>query len=274
MSQFPEITSNLSTANFRASILTLASQIASGGSSGGNVTITGSLPSGTNSIGSVNPDSTGSGSVTASTPLVVTTTNFGTLAFQSNAVATGNVTIEASVDGTTYTATTYTALTSGNTSSTFSAATATIGQIDVSGFKNIRFRSNTITAGSVGITYNLSKNVSNVMLDNPLPQGTNTIGNVTIAPNIGGLTQATGTLTAATSASVLSAGVATKYLAIQNNSSSVMYVNFNSAATTGSFQIVAGATYIFETDYLVNTSVNLYSVTGTSAGATYVIVYA
>jgi hypothetical protein len=138
------------------------------------------LNTGTNFIGSVNPDSTGTGSVTSSTPLVVTVTNFGTLAFQSNAVATGNVTIEASVDGTTYTATTYTALTSGNTSSTFNAATATIGQIDVSGFKNIRFRSNTITAGSVGITYNLSKNVSNVMLDNPLPAGTNTIGAVTV----------------------------------------------------------------------------------------------
>ena len=139
------------------------------------------LPAGTNFIGSVNPDSTGTGSVTSSTPLVVTVTNFGTLAFQSNAVATGNVTIEASVDGTTYTATTYTALTSGNTSSTFNAATATIGQIDLSGFKNIRFRSNTITSGTVGITYNLSKNVSNVMLDNPLPTGTNTIGAVNIA---------------------------------------------------------------------------------------------
>ena len=139
---------------------------------------TAATPAGTNFIGSVNPDSTGSGSVTTTVPYVVTTTNSGTLAFQSDAIATGNVTIEASVDGTTYTATTYAALTSGNTSSSFNAATATIGQIDTSGFKNIRFRSNTIV-GTVGITYNLSKNVSNVMLDNPLPAGSNVIGQVT-----------------------------------------------------------------------------------------------
>jgi hypothetical protein len=139
---------------------------------------TAATPAGTNFIGSVNPDSTGSGSVTTSVPFVVTVTNSGTLAFQSDAAATGNVTIEASVDGTNYTATTYTALTTGNTSSSFNAATATIGQIDTSGFKNIRFKSNTIV-GTVGITYNLSKNVSNVMLDNPLPAGSNVIGQVT-----------------------------------------------------------------------------------------------
>jgi hypothetical protein len=127
---------------------------------------------------SVNKDTSGSGSVTTSTPLVITTTNFGTLAFQSNAVATGTVTIEGSVDGTNYTATTYVALASGNTSSSFNAATATIGQIDTSGLRNIRFRSNTIV-GTVGITYNLSANVSTFMLDNPLPAGTNVIGAVT-----------------------------------------------------------------------------------------------
>ena len=127
---------------------------------------------------SVNKDTTGSGSVTTSVPFVVTTTNFGTLAFQSNTAATGTITIEASVDGTNYTATTYVALTTGNTSTSFNAAIATIGQIDTSGFKNIRFRSNTIV-GTVGITYNLSKNVSNVMLDNPLPAGSNVIGQVT-----------------------------------------------------------------------------------------------
>jgi len=127
---------------------------------------------------SVNKDASGSGSVTTATPLVITTTNYSTLAFQSNAVATGTVTIEASVDDTNYTATTYAALTTGNTSSSFNAATATIGQIDTSGFRNIRFRSNTIV-GTVGITYNLSANVSTVMLDNPLPTGSNVIGAVT-----------------------------------------------------------------------------------------------
>jgi len=138
------------------------------------------LNAGTNNIGNVNPDATGSGSVTTSAPLVVTTTNNGTLAFQSNNAATGTITIEGTVDGTTWTATTYVALASGNSSSSFNAATATIGQINTSALQAVRFRSNTIV-GTVGITYNLSRNVSNIMLDNQLPAGTNTIGAVNIA---------------------------------------------------------------------------------------------
>ena len=268
MSQFPEITSNLSTANFRASILTLASQIASGGSSGGNVTITGSLPSGTNSIGSVNPDSTGSGSVTATTPHVVTTTNFGTLAFQSNAVATGNVTIEASVDGTIYTATTYAALTTGNTSSTFSAATATIGQIDVSGFKNIRFRSNTITSGTVGITYNLSKNVSNVMLDNPLPAGTNVIGATYSTPNVASGTFGSAAVT--TSGTITGLGATTrKYLQIQNiGTANPLYITTDGTTATATNGFVLqpnGGSVTWEGSFVPNGAITGFSTTTTCA---------
>jgi hypothetical protein len=108
----------------------------------------------------------------------------------------------------------------------------------------------------------------------PLPAGTNALGSVTPTPQAGGLTLTTGNLTAATSTAALAAGSVTKYLAIQNNSAATLFVNFGAAASTGSFQIPAGATYIFETEYLVNTSVNLYSVAGTSSGATYVILSA
>ena len=128
--------------------------------------------------------------------------------------------------------------------------------------------------GSVTITGSLpagSNVIGGVGIDQTTPGTTN---NVTTSPNLGGLTLATGNLTAATSAVALAAATATKYLAIQNNSPAVIYCNFNAAATTASMQIAAGATYIFETDFLVNTSVNLYSVAGTSAGSTYVIAYA
>lgn len=157
--------------------------------SGGTVT----LGAGTANIGNVNPDTTGSGSVTTSTPLVITTTNNGTLGFQSNNAATGTITIEGTVDGTTWTATTYVALTTGNSSSSFNAATPTIGQINTSALQAIRFRSNTIT-GTCGITYNLSRNVSNVMIDNALPSGSNLIGSVSIS-TVSGL--GTSTLTPA-----------------------------------------------------------------------------
>jgi len=65
MSQFPELSSNLSTANWRASVLTFLKSIASGGGggSGGNVTITGSLPAGTNTIGGVTLPTSSSSSI-------------------------------------------------------------------------------------------------------------------------------------------------------------------------------------------------------------------
>lgn len=253
MSQFPEISSNLSTANYRVSELTLLQSIANntGGSGSSVVTNTGTFavqntaatPAGTNSIGSVNPDATGSGSVTTSTPLVVATTNFGTLAFQSNAVATGTVTIEASVDGTTWTATTYAALTTGNTSSSFNAASATIGQIDCSGMRSIRFRSNTIV-GTVGITYNLSNNVSNIMLDNPLPQGTNVIGGVTL---VKAATATRSNFTAATDTSIAAASTTRPTLSIYNVGPAILYIGQGSTAVTAanfSYLLNAGDTYI------------------------------
>jgi len=163
---------------------------------GGTVT----LGAGTANIGNVNSDTSGSGSVTTSTPFVVTTTNFGTLGFQSNGAGTGTVTIEGTVDGTTWTATTYVSLTTGGSSSNFNAAVATVGQINTSALQAIRFRSNTIT-GTVGITYNLSRNVSNIMLDNALPSGTNVIGKVGIdslnnGVTIGNTVTVSGSLTA------------------------------------------------------------------------------
>ena len=148
------------------------------------------------------------------------------------------MTIEASVDGTTYTATTYAALATGNTSSSFNAATATIGQIDTSGFKNIRFRSNTIV-GTVGITYNLSRNVSNVMLDNPLPAGSNVIGGVTLpaasAPVYGQQTS-TGTATALP-ANTLTSGIVLTNIGTTN----AIWVGGSGLTTSNGYSLAAGA---------------------------------
>lgn len=150
---------------------------------GGSLT----LGAGTATIGKINSDVSGSGTVTPSVPLAVNTLNFGTLTFQSNNAATGTITIEGTVDGTTWTATTYSGLTSGNYSSNFNAGSATCGQINTSGLQQIRFRSNTIS-GTATISYTLSRTVSNVMLDNALPSGTNVIGKVGIDSNANGVT--------------------------------------------------------------------------------------
>jgi hypothetical protein len=218
--------------------------ISSGSSGGGNVAITSpvdgsgnvkvdlqtALPAGTNTIGNVNPDSTGSGSVTPSTPFAIATTNFGTLAFQSNNAATGTITIEGSVDGTNYTATTYVALTSGASSSNFNAGTATIGQIDVAGLAYIRFRSNTIT-GTCGITYNLSRNVSNVMLDNSLPAGSNVIGGVTLPVSS---TASVTTFTSTSSAQILAANSSRKGIVLYNQGAGNVFVLLGTGTASAS----------------------------------------
>jgi hypothetical protein len=117
-------------------------------------------------------------SVNSSTPFTVDTLGKGTLAFQTSGTWTGTVIIEASQDGINWLPTTYVAQASGNTSSTFTANTA--GQINCVGLPYIRFRSNTISSGQVDIRTTASRLVSNVMLDNPLPAGSNTIGTVNL----------------------------------------------------------------------------------------------
>jgi hypothetical protein len=146
-----------------------------------------SLASGTNAIGTVNPDiSPATGSLSSgSNTYTVTTTNYSTLTFQavkSGTISSGTVTIYGSVDGTTFSVlTTYVALTTGGSSTTFSATNAiTAGQINTSGLKAVQFSggSTIVGGGSLAFTVNQSATVSNVMLDNALPVGSNTIGNV------------------------------------------------------------------------------------------------
>ena len=118
------------------------------------------------------------GSVTPSTPLVINTEEKGTLGFEASGVWSGSVIVEGSIDGITYRPTTFVALTSGGISNNFSAPTA--GQINTVAFDFIRFRSSTIASGSVNILATTSRLVSNVMLDNSLPAGSNTIGKVDV----------------------------------------------------------------------------------------------
>jgi hypothetical protein len=159
-----------------------------------------SLASGTNAIGTVNPDiSPATGSLSSgSNTYTVTTTNYSTLTFQavkSGTISSGTVTIYGSVDGTTFSVlTTYVSLTTGGSSTTFSATNAiTAGQINTSGLKSVQFSggSTIVGGGSLAFTVNQSASVSNVMLDNALPVGSNTIG--TVGLNAG--TNAIGSIT-------------------------------------------------------------------------------
>ena len=247
-----------------------------GGGGGGNVTIVnpvdGSgnvlvdlntpLPTGTNSIGNVNPDTSGNGSVTASTPLTITTFNNSTLSFSANGGATGTITIEGTVDGTNWLATSYVSLTSGGVSSGFNAATQTIGQLNTTGLFAVRFRSNTIV-GTVPIYYIRSRNVYNVALDHPLPAGANVIGATYSTPNVAagtllnqgstGFTTTGGTLAAATR----------KYLLIQNTgTTNPLYVTTDGttpSATNGFTLAINGGGIVFDGSFVPNGAIVLAS---------------
>jgi hypothetical protein len=247
-----------------------------GGGGGGNVTIVNpvdgsgnvqvdlitSLPTGTNSIGNVNPDTSGNGSVTASTPLAITTVNNSTLGFSANGGATGTVTIEGTVDGTNWLATSYVALASGGVSSSFNAATQTIGQINTSGLLAVRFRSNTIV-GTVPIYYITSRNVSNVMLDNPLPAGANVIGATYSTPNVAaGTLLNQGSTGFATTGGTLAAATR-KYLLIQNTgTTNPLYVTTDGttpSATNGFTLATNGGGIVFDGSFVPNGAIVLAS---------------
>jgi len=257
MSQFPEIASNLSTANFRASVLTALQTIYSNAGSEQAPVVSGAI-TGTSSAGS--------------TAYVVNTADISTLAFSTvpSAVSgiTGTITIYASVDGVNYLQTSYVAMATGGTSSTFNAQTKTIGQINTVGLAYIAFQANAVTGGSVAITTVGTTSVSNVMLDNPIPAGTNVIGGVSVQDASGTLVMANGTANL-TSAAVTSFS-ATKSLSIQNTSTYILYISTVSpASAVNSIVLSSGAIYRFP---YVPTN-QLYCL-GTNAATTYNLWYA
>jgi hypothetical protein len=211
-------------------------------------------------VGSI---STGSGT------LVVNTADISTLAFSTTAASSGTIGISASVDGTNYIATSYTALASGGTSANFNASTATIGQINTVGLSYVKFTATSLV-GSTTITTVGANGVSNVMLDNPLPTGSNVIGVVGTQAANGAVTFSGGTATSATGVSL---GVSpTKSLTIQNTStgSAILYVSTTSGTLTNvnSINIAAGVGYQFP--FIPSGTIYI----GASASCTYSFWYA
>lgn len=235
-------------------------------------TTIGSIPTGTNSIGSVNPNSTSASQAisTASGSITINVGSYSSISFSTATTASaGSISVQASVDGTNFFNTSYVPLTTGNSAYTFSAATATIGQISVTGFAAIRFVASS-NNGTVTFTYIQSFGVSNVQLDNPLPSGTNVIGVVSTQGASGSITM-TNSSVGTSSATLLAAQSASKTLTIQNTSASnTLYVSTTSPATaTNGISIGAGVGYQFP--YIPTNA--LYCL-GSAASTTYTIWYA
>lgn len=122
------------------------------------------------------PDVLSSGTITTSSNIVLSTVGLNAFAFQVTGTWVGTIVVEGTVDGTTYIPTTYVALASGNTSASFTANT--IGQGNCAGLISVRLRGATLASGSAVISFRGTVGLSTIMLDNPLPAGSNTIGAV------------------------------------------------------------------------------------------------
>ena len=183
-------------------------------------------------------NTSGSGSVTPGQPAVFSCNGLGTVAFKVTGTWVGNIVVEVSLDGTNYDSTSYVSLATGGTSNSFSANTS--GQINVAGFNYVRLRSSTISSGSASVVFSGSALISNVMLDNPLPAGSNNIGNIN---NItGAVTLPTGAATETTLGQV-NTKLPTSLVnsALSTNISSFSFVSSTSNIT--STQLAAGAIF-------------------------------
>ena len=177
------------------------------------------------------------------TAYVVNTTDISTLSFSSvpstsPAPTSGSqITIYGSVDGVKYLQTSYVPLTSGSTASVFAATSQTIGQINTVGLAYIAFAITTaISAGSVVITTVGANGVSNVMLDNPLPTGSNAIGYLS-SPS--GFTAGQQAITA--SAAALPSASLTTGVVFTNGSSAIVYIGGSGVTSSTGYALAVGA---------------------------------
>jgi hypothetical protein len=138
--------------------------------------------------GTLNPDTSFTGAISSNGGTVeINTTSMNSVSFQAvltqGTAPTFTIIPEVSVDGSTWVQTTYISVTSGGIGSSASAVPI-YGQSNCTGFAKFRLRATSWTGGTgtptITVTINASRGVSNVMLDNAVPAGSNTIGSVQI----------------------------------------------------------------------------------------------
>jgi len=124
----------------------------------------------------LNVDTASSGTITGTSSVQIATTNYGGVAFTVAGTWTGAITVELSQDNSTWYTTSYVALASGNTASSFTANTS--GQVNVVGYAYFRLKGATVSSGTAIINLVASNKVGTVNMDHPLPAGSNNIGNI------------------------------------------------------------------------------------------------
>jgi hypothetical protein len=178
---------------------------------------------------SVSPasDTTQTGSITGSGQSVTFAVNAqSTVGIQASGTFSGTILIKGSVDGSTYTPTTATSLSTGGLVSTITSSFT--GQVNVAGFVSFQLTSVSWTSGIANISLRASTGISNIMLDNSLPAGTNTIGAVTQATGTNLHTVVdSGTVTANISGSISNTSFASTQSGTWNTGTPSATININ-----------------------------------------------
>jgi len=164
-------------------VITLNAGVSTGGMANGDpLFVLVDAPAATAPTPTTSADITANGTITGSGTTQITTSGKGSVAFAVSGVWTGAIVIDLQDANGAWWPTSYTALASGNSASTFSANTS--GQINCIGYQACRLRGSTISSGTAIVYFTASDKVSNVMLDNPIPTGSNTIGNINTVNNV------------------------------------------------------------------------------------------
>lgn len=121
-------------------------------------------------------DATATGSITSTQSVSISTIGYATVAAQVTGTFTGTIFVEWSPDNVNWYNTTVAVIQTGALALTFTSAGA--GTIQCSGAAAVRLRGGSVATGTAVVYLRANATTGNVMLDNPLPTGSNTIGAV------------------------------------------------------------------------------------------------
>jgi len=174
-------------------------------------------------------DTTATGTISGSGQSVTIATNGQTsVGIQVSGTFSGTILIKGSVDGTSYTPTSAVALSNGAISTTITSSYT--GQANAGGLVSFQLTAITWASGNASVTLVASVANSTIMLDNPLPIGTNSIGNVGLNAGINAIGSITNTTFASTQSGTWNTGTPSATINIGQTTSAVTATQLTSSS--------------------------------------------
>jgi len=174
-------------------------------------------------------DTTATGTISGSGQSVTIATNGQTsVGIQVSGTFSGTILIKGSVDGSSYTPTSAVALSNGAISTTITSSYT--GQANAGGLVSFQLTAITWASGNASVTLVASVANSTIMLDNPLPIGTNSIGNVGLNAGINAIGSITNTTFASTQSGTWNTGTPSATINIGQTTSAVTATQLTSSS--------------------------------------------